>query len=257
MKDLNLYNFSKKTAFITGASMGIGKTTALAFAENGAQVVVVDANLDAGLGVVRDIENKNGKAIFIKCDVSKDFEVKNAIEKASIHFGGIDYAFNNAGIEGQQAMTPDCTVENWEQVINVNLKGVWLCMKYQISQMLKQGNGSIVNCSSIAGLVGFTGSPAYVASKHGVIGLTKTAALEYARQKIRVNAVCPGVIKTPMIDRFTHGDAQAEKQLAQAEPIGRIGFPEEISEAVLWLCSDKSSFVTGHSLVVDGGWIAQ
>lgn len=257
MDNMNLYNFSKKTAFITGASMGIGKATALAFAKNGAQVVVVDVNLDAGMGVVQDIENKNGRAIFIKCDVSKDIEIKNAIEKTIIHFGSLDYAFNNAGIEGQQAITPDCTLENWDQTINVNLKGVWLCMKYQIPQMLKQGSGAIVNCASIAGLVGFAGSPAYVASKHGVIGLTKTAALEYAKQKIRVNAVCPGVIKTPMIDRFTHGDMQAEKELAQAEPIGRLGQPEEISEAVLWLCSEKSSFVTGHSLAVDGGWVAQ
>jgi NAD(P)-dependent dehydrogenase (short-subunit alcohol dehydrogenase family) len=172
-------------------------------------------------------------------------------------WGRIDFAFNNAGIEGTQALTPECSAENWDRVIDVNLRGVWLCLKYQIPEMLKQGRGSIVNCSSIAGLIGFPGIPAYVASKHGVIGLTKTAALEFAKKNIRVNAICPGVIQTPMIDRFVHGEAKIQKQFIDGEPVGRIGTPEEIAAAALWLCSESSSFVTGHSLIVDGGWLAQ
>jgi len=183
--------------------------------------------------------------------------LKRAGDETVKEFGRLDYAFNNAGIEGEQGVTPDCTEENWNKVININLKGVWLCMKYQIPQMLKQGSGSIINCSSIAGLVGFPGIPAYVASKHAVIGLTKTAALEYAKSNIRVNAICPGVIQTPMIERFAHGEAQIKKQLADGEPVGRMGQPEEIASAALWLGSSESSFVTGHSLVVDGGWVAQ
>lgn len=257
MNNSSVYNFTGKTAFVTGASAGIGRATALTLAKNRARVAVVDTNLDAGLYVVNLIEKEDGKAVFIKCDVSKSSDVKAAIEKTVTQFGGLDYAFNNAGIEGQQSLSPDCTEENWEQVINVNLKGVWLCMKYQIPQMLKQGHGAIVNCSSVAGLVGFPGIPAYTASKHGVIGLTKAAALEYAKLNIRINAVCPGVIQTPMIERFTHGEAQIQKQLVDGEPIGRIGKPEEIAEAVMWLLSDRASFVTGLPMAVDGGWVAQ
>jgi NAD(P)-dependent dehydrogenase (short-subunit alcohol dehydrogenase family) len=172
-------------------------------------------------------------------------------------FGRLDFAFNNAGIEGLSAPTHECTNENWEKTIDINLKGVWLCMKYEIPQMLKQHKGAIVNNASIAGLVGFPNIPAYVASKHGIIGLTKNAALEYAKLGIRVNAVCPGVIKTPMIDRFTGKNKEVEKQFATAEPIGRLGQPEEVAAAVTWLCSDASSFVTGHAMTVDGGWVAQ
>jgi NAD(P)-dependent dehydrogenase (short-subunit alcohol dehydrogenase family) len=179
------------------------------------------------------------------------------IDKSTVQYGRIDYAFNNAGIEGLSAPTHECTDENWEKIIAVNLKGVWLCMKYEILQMLKQGKGAIVNNASIAGLVGFQNIPAYVASKHGVIGLTKNAALEYAKLGIRVNAVCPGVIKTPMIDRFTGRSKEVEKKLEGMEPIGRLGQPEEVAEAVIWLCSDASSFVTGNALPVDGGWTAQ
>lgn len=257
MSNENMYNFAKKIVFITGASSGIGKATALAFVKNGASVALVDQDIDRGMKVADQIEKEGGKAIFIKCDVSKDLEVKNAIEKTINHYGRLDYAFNNAGIEGQAALLPNTTEENWDQVLNINLKGPWLCMKYQIPQMLKQGMGSIVNCSSIAGIVGFSTSSAYVASKHGLIGLTKTAALEYTKSNIRVNAVCPGIIETPMIARYTHGDSKIQQQLASSEPIGRIGRPEEIAEAVLWLSSDRASFVTGHSLVVDGGWVAQ
>lgn len=253
----NVYNFENKTAFITGASTGIGRTTAVAFAQNRANVALIDVNTEAALETLSHIEKRGGKGIFIKCDVSKSDEVKNAIERTIAQFGSLDFAFNNAGIEGEQAATAESTEENWDRVIDINLKGIWLCMKFQIEHMLKKGGGSIVNCSSIAGQVAFANIPAYVASKHGVLGLTKTAAIEYARKNIRVNAVCPGVIKTPMIDRFTQGSAEAEKQFAEAEPIGRLGKPEEIAEAVLWLASEKSSFVTGHPLVVDGGWVAQ
>jgi NAD(P)-dependent dehydrogenase (short-subunit alcohol dehydrogenase family) len=251
------YDFKNAVAFVTGASTGIGRSTALAFANAGAQVVLADVNVDAAGKTLYQIRENGGKAEFIKCDVSKDSEVKNAIAKTVSLFGRLDVAFNNAGVEGQQAFTPDCTEENWENVININLKGVWLCMKYQIPQMLKQGSGSIVNCSSIAGLIGFPGIPAYVASKHGVLGLTKTAALEYAKKNIRVNAVCPGVIETPMIERFIHGEAQLKQQLVAGEPVGRVGKPEEIADAVLWLSSSGASFTTGQCLAVDGGWVAQ
>jgi len=172
-------------------------------------------------------------------------------------FGRLDYAFNNAGIEGVTAITHECTEENWEKTIGINLKGVWLCMKYEIQEMLKQGKGAIVNNASIAGLGGFPGSPAYVASKHGVLGLTRTAALEYAKSGIRVNAVCPGVIQTPMIDRFTGADQETVKQFESMEPIGRMGQPEEVAEAAIWLCADAASFVTGNAMTVDGGLGAQ
>lgn len=246
-----------KTALITGAASGIGRATALAFAREGANLVVADRDSKGGLETARWAEDLGAKALFLECDVSKPADTENLVRRTVETFGRIDFAFNNAGIEGVSAPTADCTEENWTRTIDVNLKGVWLCMKAEIPQMLKQGGGAIVNCSSIAGLVGFAEIPAYVASKHGVLGLTKTAALEYAKRGIRVNAVCPGVIQTPMIERFTHGDPKAYAALASGEPVARVGRPEEIAEAVLWLCSEKASFVTGHPLVVDGGWVAQ
>jgi NAD(P)-dependent dehydrogenase (short-subunit alcohol dehydrogenase family) len=247
--------FQNKVALVTGASFGIGRATAIAFANRGAKVVIADWVEDRE--TLNAITSSGGDAIFVKCDVSKDADVKNLIDKTIAKFGRLDYAFNNAGVEGMSAPTQDCTEENWERTINVNLKGIWLCLKYEIRQMLKQGKGAIVNNASIAGLVGFPGIPAYVASKHGVIGLTKNAALENAKSGIRVNVVCPGVIRTPMIDRFTGKQKEVEKQFENAEPVGRLGEPEEVAEAVTWLCSDAASFVTGHSLVVDGGWVAQ
>jgi NAD(P)-dependent dehydrogenase (short-subunit alcohol dehydrogenase family) len=203
------------------------------------------------------IEETKGEAIFVKCDVSKENDVKALMDQTIITYGRLDYAINNAGIEGEQAITAECSAENWDKTIGVNLKGIWLCMKYELPLLLKQNKGAIVNVTSVAGLVGFPGLPAYVASKHGIVGLTKTAALEYAKQNIRVNAVCPGVIKTAMIDRITGKDKAIEKQFIEMEPIGRMGEPKEVAESILWLCSDSASFVTGHALAVDGGWTAQ
>lgn len=251
------YDFTGKVAFVSGGASGIGRATALAFAEANAWVAIADINEDGGLQTARMIQEAGGEALFFKCDFGDAASIEHAIQSVIKHTGRIDCAFNNAGTEGAAASTVDCTLENWTKTIDINLRGVWLSMKHEIPTMLKQGGGTIVNCSSIAGLVGFTGVPAYVASKHGVIGLTKTAALEYAKQNIRVNAVCPGIIETPMISRFTKGNETARQQLVSGEPVGRMGSPDEVAAAVLWLCSDQSSFVTGHALAVDGGWVAQ
>ncbi|MFN4769447.1 MAG: SDR family oxidoreductase [Candidatus Kapaibacterium sp.] len=247
--------FDGKVAFVTGGSFGIGRATALAFAKNGAQVCVVDWSEDHS--TADTINADGGRAIHVHCNVRNAAEVEAAVKAAVSAFGRLDYAFNNAGIEGHPANTHECTEENWDNTIEINLKGVWLCMKNQIPAMLEHGKGAIVNCASVAGLVGFSGLPAYCASKHGIVGLTKGAAIEYAKSGIRINAVCPGVIRTPMIDRFTGKNKAAEKAFEDQEPVGRLGEPEEVAEAVIWLCSDASSFVTGHALAVDGGWIAK
>ncbi len=247
--------FKNKVALITGGTYGIGKATALAFAKEGAKVVVADWVEEKS--TMEDLKKAGGEALFLKCDMSKEEDIKRMVEKTIEHFGSLDYAFNNAGIEGLTSMTHECTNENWAKVLSINLTGVWLCMKYQLPHMLKQGKGAIVNNASIAGLVGFPGVPAYVASKHAVVGLTKNAALEYGKLGIRINVVCPGVIKTPMIDRFTGEDKEVEKQFIAKKPIGRLGEPKEVADAVLWLCSDKSSFIIGHALTVDGGWVVQ
>ena len=247
--------FKGKVALVTGGTSGIGRATAVAFAKKGAKVVIVDwIENDETLNLIKD---SGGEAIFIKCDVSTATDVKAMVIKVIAAFGRLDYAFNNAGIEGTSAPTQDCSEENWDKTIGVNLKGIWLCMKYEIPEILKQGKGVIINCSSVAGLVGFAGLPAYVASKHGVIGLTKTAALECAKLGIRVNAVCPGVIKTPMMDRLTGNKKEAEDQFTNLEPVGRMGQPEEIANAVVWMCSDEASFITGLAMAVDGGFVAQ
>ena len=248
-------NFKNKVAIITGGSFGIGRATAIAFSKKGARVVIVDWVEDQE--TLNQIKSTGAEAIFIKCDVSKAEDVRMMVKKTIDTFGRLDYVFNNAGIEGIRGTTVDCTEENWDKTIAINLKGVWLCMKYQLPELLKQGSGSIVNCASIAGMIGYQDLPAYVASKHGIIGLTKTAALEFAKSGIRINAVCPGVIKTPMIDRLTGNNKEAEDQYASMEPIGRLGRPEEIANAVVWLCSDEASFITGHAMAVDGGWLAQ
>jgi NAD(P)-dependent dehydrogenase (short-subunit alcohol dehydrogenase family) len=247
--------FKDKVALITGGSSGIGKATAIAFAQKGAKVVIADwvENKET----ISLIKKSGGEAIFIKCDVSSAADVKAMVEKTISTYGQLDYAYNNAGIEGVNAKTGECSEDNWDKTIAVNLKGIWLCMKHQIPHMINQGKGAIVNCSSVAGLIGFAGLPAYVASKHGVIGLTKTAALEYAQLGIRVNCVCPGVIQTPMIDRLTGDSEEAIAQFTKLEPVGRFGQPEEVASAVVWLCSDEASFVTGHAMAVDGGFVAQ
>lgn len=251
------FKLDGKVALVTGAASGIGRSTAVAFAKSGANVMVADVLEKEGAETVRLIEALGCKAAFVRCDVSQDSEVQAMIQRTVTSFGRLDFAFNNAGIEGVPGFTQDCTAENWARVIDINLKGVWLCMKYQIPQMIKQGRGSIVNCSSIAGLVGFAGSPAYTASKHGVVGLTRAAALENAKTNIRINAVCPGVIQTPMIDRYTQGLEERQKLLVAGAPFGRVGTPEEIAGAVLWLCSDLASYMTGQTMAIDGGWVAQ
>jgi NAD(P)-dependent dehydrogenase (short-subunit alcohol dehydrogenase family) len=246
--------FANKVAIVTGGSFGIGKATALAFAKRGAGVVVADWIKDHE--TVDEIRDAGGTALFVQCDVSNSSNVEALVNETTTMFGRLDFAVNNAGIEGHTAPVHECTEENWNKTLDINLKGIWLCMKYEIPQMLKQKKGAIVNVASVAGLIGFPGLPAYVASKHAVVGLTKTAALENAKSGIRVNAVCPGVIKTAMIDRVTGKDKRVEKQYVSMEPVGRMGTPEEVAEAIVWLCSDAASFITGDALAVDGGWIA-
>ena len=246
-----------KVALVTGAGSGIGRATALVFAREGAKVVVADIVAEGGQETVQQIEVAGGEAIFVKADVSQAADVETLITQTVETYGRLDCAFNNAGIEGGMKLTIDCTKEEFDRTIAVNLTGVWLCMKYEIQQMLSQGSGAIVNTASAAGLVGFPSLPDYVASKHGVVGLTKTAALEYAKSGIRVNAVCPGVIQTPMVERGAQLSPGFDELALSMEPVGRFGQPSEIGEAVVWLCSDAASFVTGHPMVVDGGLVAQ
>ncbi len=246
-----------KVALVTGASSGIGQTTAVKFSREGAKVIAVDIQVGGGEETVRMIRETGGEAIFIKADVSRLNDVEEMISKTIERYGRLDIAFNNAGIDGEWAPTADCTNENFDRIININLKGVWFCMKYEIAQMLKQGVGVIVNTASILGLTGGENLPAYIASKHAVVGLTKAAALEYATAGIRVNAVCPGAILTGITEKHFTADPQIAAQFISQIPLKRIGKPEEIAEAVLWLCSDAASFVTGHAMVVDGGQLAK
>jgi NAD(P)-dependent dehydrogenase (short-subunit alcohol dehydrogenase family) len=246
-----------KVALITGAGSGIGRASALTFAREGAKVVVADVIVEGGEETVRLIHQAGGEAVFMRADVSQAAEVEALVKKAVATYGRLDCAHNNAGIEGPGATTVDYAEARWDRVIAVNLKGVWLCMKYEIPEMLKHGGGAIVNTASTAGLVGYPRGSAYVASKHGVVGLTKTAALEYAKSGVRVNAVCPGAIDTPMMGRITDHRPQRAARMAAAEPVGRMGQPGEIAEAVVWLCSDAASFVTGHAMAVDGAMTAQ
>ncbi len=242
-----------KVALVTGGSSGIGRATALAFAREGAKVVVADIAVEDGEETVRLIKERGGEAIFVPTDVSKASDVEALISRAVEAYSRLDCAFNNAGIAGSVgAPTADYPEEEWHSVLSVNLTGVWLCTRYEIRQMLKQGGGVIVNNASVAGLKGFPLRSPYAASKHGVIGITQTAALEYAQAGIRINAVCPGWIRTPMTEEAL-SDPQMREQIIAAEPIGRVGTPEEVAEAVVWLCSDRASFVTGHAMIVDGG----
>src|SRR5216684_2588730 len=246
-----------KIALVTGGGSGIGRATALKLAKEGAKVMIADYVPEGGERTVRMIEEAGGEASFVAADVSVTKQVEAMVAKTIASYGRIDCAFNNAGIEGRMANTVECTEETWDRTIAINLKGVWLCMKYEIPQMLKQGGGSIVNTASVAGLVGFERLPAYNASKHGVVGLTRTAALEYAAKNIRVNCVCPGVIRTPMVERIIDTGGFTEQELTAGEPVGRMGQPEEIAQGVVWLLSDSASFVTGHPMTIDGGWVAR
>ena len=243
-----------KVALVTGGGSGIGKASALAFAREGAKVVIADMAVEAGEETVRLIE-ADGEALFIEADVSQAAEVREMFQKAIAAYGSIDCALNNAGVEGISTSIVACTEKDWDRVLNTNLKGVWLCMKYELSYMREQGGGSIVNMASIAGLRGglVSFSP-YITSKHGVVGLTKAAAVEYAKTGIRINAVCPGFIQTPMLKQEKDFN---KDWIDYVVPAGRLGTPEEVAEAVVWLASDAASFVTGHALVVDGGSMAQ
>lgn len=248
--------FEGKVALVTGGGSGIGRAISLAFAEEGGRVVVVDVDVTTGEETAHEIKEAGGEAIFLVADVREAEQIKAMIDKTVDIYGRLDCACNNAGIAGTRARTADCTEENWDRTILTNLKGVWLCMKYEIPQMLKQGGGAIVNTSSVAGVVGLQGWSPYVASKHGVLGLTKSAALEYAEAGIRINAVCPSIVRTDMAECFTGGDQRVEAYILAQQAFSRMGTAEEVAAAVVWLCSDAASFVTGHSLAVDGGLLA-
>jgi NAD(P)-dependent dehydrogenase (short-subunit alcohol dehydrogenase family) len=244
-------------ALVTGASSGIGRAAALAFAEQGATVVVADTNDQGGEATASQIRDAGGQAMFVHADVSDAAQVDAMVERAVSTFGRLDHAFNNAGIEGASAPLTECTRENWDHTLAVNLTGVFLCLQAEIPAMRAGGGGSIVNCASIAGLNGFPGLAAYVASKHGVNGLTKAAALEFAGEDIRVNSVCPGAIDTEMIARVKAEQPQLIEQTIAAHPLGRLGRPQEIAATVVWLCSDAASFITGQVIAVDGGYTTQ
>jgi NAD(P)-dependent dehydrogenase (short-subunit alcohol dehydrogenase family) len=247
----NTKRFEGKTAFITGAASGIGRATAVAFAAEGARVVVTD-RVEAALQETAEyVKESGGEVLAIACDVSKPEEIEAAVAQAVNTFGRIDCAFNNAGVENKATPLHEIELEEWDRILSINLRGTFVCMKHEIAQMVRQDGGVVVNTSSGAGIRGVAGGASYAASKHAMIGMTKSAALDYAKRNIRVNCVLPGNIATPMMDRFTGGDIQKAIDL---EPVGRLGKPEEIAEAVLWMCSDLGGFVTGASIVVDGGW---
>jgi NAD(P)-dependent dehydrogenase (short-subunit alcohol dehydrogenase family) len=249
---------AEKVSIVTGAASGIGRAAALALAREGAKVMVADMIADKAEETVKLVREAGGEAAFARCDVTRAADVEALVETVVKTWGRLDCAYNNAGTSGPMLRTADITEEEFDRVIEIDLKGVWLCMKYEIRRMLKQGKGgAIVNTASAAGLVGSHAMPAYTAAKHGVVGLTKTAALEYARANIRVNAVCPGVIDTAMVNGMEAGHPTLRDHLVSIEPMGRLGRAEEIAEAAVWLLSDAASFVTGSAMIVDGGMIAQ
>lgn len=250
--------FEGKVALVTGAASGLGRAAAYAFAARGAKVVVADVDVKGGEATVSHIKNLDEEAIFVKTDVSKSKEVQSLINKTVETYGRLDYAYNNAGINrGIGVPTADYQEEDWDIVQSINLKGVWLCMKYEIQQMLKQGGkASIVNTASVSGLSPHPADPAYVSSKFGCVGLTKTAALEYAKTGIRINCVCPGPVKTALFDRVEEAIPGASEGAKNLVPMGRVGEPDEVAEAVMWLCSDAASFVTALAMSIDGGQAA-
>jgi NAD(P)-dependent dehydrogenase (short-subunit alcohol dehydrogenase family) len=246
-------NLDGKVAFVTGAASGIGRATALAFAREGANVVVADIDQRGSQDTAGAIEDLGGQAFAVVCDVTRSEDVQIALTRTVERFGRLDYAFNNAGAEQRPKLTADVTEEEWDRIITINLRSVFLCLKYEIPLMLQRGGGAIVNTSSGAGIKVFGRGAAYAAAKHGVVGLTKDAALDYASSNIRINAICPGIIDTEMMDRFTGGTPEERDRVIAQEPIGRMGRPDEIAATVVWLCSDAASFVTGHAMVADGG----
>jgi NAD(P)-dependent dehydrogenase (short-subunit alcohol dehydrogenase family) len=247
-------SFEGKVALVTGGGAGMGLATALAFANAGASVVLADRHEESVRAAARDLTTAGHKALAVGCDVADERQVAAMVEQAVSTFGRLDAAYNNAGVQSPVAETADATGEEFDRVNGVNLRGVWACMKHELRQMRRQGSGAIVNCSSLGGLVGIAGRGVYHASKHGVLGLTKSAALEYASRGIRINAVCPGIIDTPMVSAMLAKEPQAMNELMKDVPIGRLGRAEEVAAAVLWLCSPGASFVIGHALVVDGGY---
>jgi NAD(P)-dependent dehydrogenase (short-subunit alcohol dehydrogenase family) len=249
-------SFDGQVALVTGAAAGMGLATARAFAESGAAVVLADVNEDAVRAAADSLIADGHKALAVRCDVADEAQVAALVEQTVATFGRLDAAYNNAGIQAEATDTADASGEEFDRVMGVNLRGVWNCMKYELRQMREQGSGAIVNCSSIGGLIGLPDRGIYHASKHGVIGLTKSAALEYAARGIRVNAVCPGTIDTPMVARMIESDEGVIKEILKDQPIGRLGRADEIAQAVIWLCSPASSFVVGHALAVDGGYTA-
>lgn len=249
-------DFTGKVAFITGAGTGIGRSAALAFAQAGASVVAVDVSAENSQETARLVTEQGGKALAVTCDVLQSADIEAALDKTIAEFGRLDYAFNNAGVEQEKTPLADLDEAEWERIIDTDLRGVFLSMKYEIPLLLKQGGGAIVNTSSGAGVKGIPGQGAYAAAKFGIIGITKSAALDYAPHNIRINAVCPGFIATPMMDRFSGGTEEGRQEIIKQEPIGRMGQPEEIAAAVVWLCSDLGSFTVGHALVMDGGQTA-
>ncbi|MDR3073973.1 MAG: SDR family oxidoreductase [Deltaproteobacteria bacterium] len=250
-------SYRGKVAIVTGAAEGMGFSTAKAFAEAGASVVLADIQADKARAAAETLTNAGLAAIGIPCDVSREDQVAAMVNQTVETYGRLDASYNNAGIQTPQVLAADMRYDDYDKTMAVNLRGIFTCMKYEIAAMLKNGGGAIVNCSSQGGLTGFPGQAAYIASKHGVIGLTRTAALDYAQKGVRINAICPGVIRTPMAERLLNGNKEAEAAITKMIPLGRLGTGEEIASAVLWLCSPGASFVIGHALIVDGGFTVQ